>query len=136
MTVHTPSCHLTATTSRQSPSIPSPPPLHPHLDTHNRTKRDPTDQQNKYGYQPFISSPSGCHPPLSTKRLFRNPYFKYHPYHTSTPELRGLLEWCPPFYVPDSAIPLDQVWKSVPVYEGSLPWSDFGQGTRWTREKD
>ncbi|WRT65039.1 uncharacterized protein IL334_001981 [Kwoniella shivajii] len=49
----------------------------------------------KYGFKPFIYSPSGCHPPLSIKRLVRNPYKRYHPYHISNPHLIDLFEWCP-----------------------------------------
>lgn len=70
----------------------------------------------KYGYTPFLSAPSGCHPPLSTKRMLRNPFSRYHPYHTSCPELSDLFEWCPPLIInpPEDA--------PGAVFEGSTPW--------------
>lgn len=85
----------------------------------------------KYGYTPFLSSPSGCHPPLSIKRVNRNPFFRYHPYHTSCPEMAELLEWCPPKRgeVDDPS--------QMQVFEGHVPWRDRKEaaGTGWTREK-
>ncbi|ORY26865.1 hypothetical protein BCR39DRAFT_539840 [Naematelia encephala] len=83
----------------------------------------------KYGYTPFLSSPSGCHPPLSTKRLLRNPYARYHPYHTSCPEISDLLEWCPPLVNPPQG-------EDAPgaIYEGWVPWRDMDDQIRWGRE--
>ncbi|EIW68765.1 hypothetical protein TREMEDRAFT_22767, partial [Tremella mesenterica DSM 1558] len=50
----------------------------------------------KFGFLPFLKDPTGCHDPLILKKINRNPWIKYHGYHVSCPELRGLLEWCPP----------------------------------------
>lgn len=90
---------------------------------------DTTDQyagELKYGYTPFLSSPSGCHPPLSIKRVNRNPFFRYHPYHISCPEMVELLEWCPPIRgdVADAS--------QMQVFEGHVPWREESKG--WGRE--
>ena len=82
----------------------------------------------KYGFLPFLSSPSGCHPPLSTKRSMRNPYARYHPYHSSCPELAELLEWCPPFI----SDPVEDGPELV--FPGHVPWREGEEGTKWDRE--
>ncbi|KAI6026389.1 hypothetical protein PISMIDRAFT_674176 [Pisolithus microcarpus 441] len=60
------------------------------------------------GYRPYTADLYGCHDFLLAKRRARNPFLRFHPYHTSAPELRGLLDWCP----------------SDPrtIYQGPLPW--------------
>jgi hypothetical protein len=88
------------------------------------------DGELKYGYTPFLSSPSGCHPPLSIKRVNRNPFFRYHPYHTSCPEMAELFEWCPP--------QRGQVFEvaEMQVFEGHVPWRDTPKKVSgWTRER-
>ncbi|OCF41160.1 cytoplasmic protein [Kwoniella heveanensis CBS 569] len=111
----------------------------------------------KYGFTPFVHSPSGCHPPLSIKRLVRNPFKRYHPYHISCPELWDLFEWCPDLGArsgktkggKNSGGGSDQVEKVMGEDEegikfpGTLPWTegydplDSGnQGTVWDRERD
>lgn len=93
---------------------------------------DTTEQyagELKYGYTPFLSSPSGCHPPLSIKRVNRNPFFRYHGYHTSCPEMAELLEWCPPQR--GEVAEADQ----MEVFRGQVPWRDQAQkGSGWARE--
>lgn len=89
----------------------------------------------KYGYTPFLSSPSGCHPPLSFKRQLRNPYYKYHPYHTSCPEIVELFEWCPIMRGDVESA------SQMEVFNGPLPWRKAGGRSRlggadWSREKD
>ncbi|GHJ84673.1 hypothetical protein NliqN6_1075 [Naganishia liquefaciens] len=86
----------------------------------------------KYGYQPFTEDPYGCFPPLSLKRLSRNPFMRYHPYHSSTPELAGLLEWCPDHKIqPEAGKPsLDG------LYPLRLPWEETPPPPRWEREQD
>ncbi|KAK4685370.1 hypothetical protein P7C73_g4778, partial [Tremellales sp. Uapishka_1] len=89
----------------------------------------------KYGFTPFLHSPSGCHPPLSTKRILRNPYARYHPYHASNPELVELFEWCPPL----SEASLDEQGSLVGYegYPGSVPWRNGTDGeVMWDRERD
>ncbi|KAJ4483677.1 hypothetical protein J3R30DRAFT_3836699 [Lentinula aciculospora] len=49
-----------------------------------------------------------CHSQLLQKRKNRNHHRRYHPYHTSSPELSELIEWCP-------------VEGSM-LYNGMLPW--------------
>jgi hypothetical protein len=73
----------------------------------------------KYGYTPFLGIPSGCAGSLGEKRLQRNPFAKYHPYHVSCPELVGLLEWCP---APREVQGEDAA--QMEVYKGELPWRD------------
>ncbi|EIN12102.1 hypothetical protein PUNSTDRAFT_99521 [Punctularia strigosozonata HHB-11173 SS5] len=82
-------------------------------------------------YKPYLADLYGCHPPLSTKRLARNSFIRFHPYLVTSDGrsssatasddregdrsvetgdgLRGLLEWCP-----------TDDWTRV--YEGKLPW--------------
>lgn len=84
--------------------------------------------EEKYGYIPFLSSPSGCHPPLSIKRTSRNPFFRYHPYHVSCPELVDLLEWCPPRRGEVGSA------EEMQVFEGKTPWKEDKKGG-WGREK-
>ncbi|OWZ57550.1 cytoplasmic protein [Cryptococcus neoformans 125.91] len=91
----------------------------------------------KYGYLPFLASPSGCHPPLSIKRLLRNPYARYHPYFTSCPELAGLFEWCPAI----QSIKGEETWEGRNSevgmgYPGRVPWDDDKEQVTWDRERD
>ncbi|TYJ52694.1 hypothetical protein B9479_006700 [Cryptococcus floricola] len=92
----------------------------------------------KFGYLPFLSSPSGCHPPLSIKRLVRNPFFRWHPYFTSCPELSGLLEWCPPVQEVHGTETWEGREDEVGVgYPGAVPWkNETASGVTWGREKD
>ncbi|KAJ3862184.1 hypothetical protein EV359DRAFT_45681 [Lentinula novae-zelandiae] len=50
-----------------------------------------------------------CHSELLQKRMTRNHHRRYHPYHTSSPELSELLEWCP---------------AGSTLYNGMLPWTE------------
>lgn len=93
-----------------------------------------TVEQLKYGFTPFLSSPSGCHPPLSYKRLRRNPYSRYHPYHSSCPELVDLLEWCTPVGQPPEMDVDGELIGEAAVYEGWVPWR-VGGDVSWGREK-
>lgn len=65
----------------------------------------------KNGYAPYQLDLYGCHDFLLAKRRTRNPFLRFHPYHASAPELRGLLEWCPD----DAGM----------VYNGPLPWDVY-----------
>ncbi|KAI6044665.1 hypothetical protein EDC04DRAFT_3055900 [Pisolithus marmoratus] len=60
------------------------------------------------GYKPYTIDLYGCHDFLLAKRRARNPFLRFHPYHTSAPELRGLLDWCPN--------------DPRAIYQGPLPW--------------
>ncbi|WVQ84027.1 hypothetical protein IAT38_006172 [Cryptococcus sp. DSM 104549] len=88
----------------------------------------------KYGYTPFLTSPSGCHPPLSIKRLVRNPYFRYHPYFTSCPELAGLMEWCPPVQTVRDGEEEEEGREGM-GYPGEVPWGEKEEVV-WDRERD
>ncbi|ORY89035.1 hypothetical protein BCR35DRAFT_300816 [Leucosporidium creatinivorum] len=59
------------------------------------------------GLEPWLQDIYGCKGNLIAKRRKRNPYRRFHPYHTSSPELEGLLEYCP---------------VGNEVYQGPLPW--------------
>ncbi|KAG2072261.1 hypothetical protein BDR04DRAFT_1096845 [Suillus decipiens] len=63
------------------------------------------------GYAPYELDLYGCHGFLLAKRRARNPFLRFHSYHASAPELRGLLEWCPD----DARM----------VYDGPLPWDVY-----------
>ncbi|WVO15800.1 hypothetical protein L204_103462 [Cryptococcus depauperatus] len=87
----------------------------------------------RHGYLPFLASPSGCHPPLSIKRLIRNPYARFHPYFTSCPELSKLFEWCPPVQKYNDSL----TWDREEEEEGArfpyqLPW-DL-KNVAWSKE--
>ncbi|KZT56192.1 hypothetical protein CALCODRAFT_436109 [Calocera cornea HHB12733] len=71
------------------------------------------DGERKYGYMPFTKDLYGCHSSLLDKRKRRNPHSRYHPFHSSAPELRHLLEWCPP--------------DGVEPFRGPLPWDIHGE---------
>ncbi|KZT24184.1 hypothetical protein NEOLEDRAFT_1067761 [Neolentinus lepideus HHB14362 ss-1] len=58
---------------------------------------------------PYRKDLYGCHPPLSTKRRNRNPFYRYHSYYISAPELAGLMDYCP------------EAGLST-VFDGPLPW--------------
>ena len=93
-------------------------------------------KKRENGYKPFERDLYGCHDFLGKKRKSRNPYRRFHGYHSSgtvalislrvsssllefdqltnvlsdgtAPELRGILEYCPE--------------TGDRVYEGKLPW--------------
>ncbi|KZO90720.1 hypothetical protein CALVIDRAFT_385606 [Calocera viscosa TUFC12733] len=71
------------------------------------------DGERKYGYMPFTKDLYGCHSSLLDKRKGRNPHSRTHPFHSSAPELRNLLEWCPT--------------DGVEPFRGSLPWDVHGE---------
>jgi len=68
------------------------------------------EQQN--GYLPYTLDIYGCHSVLRNKRKQRNPYSRFHPYYTSSPELAGLLDWCPG----------DPDGREDVLFKGPLPW--------------
>ncbi|KAJ8521192.1 hypothetical protein ONZ45_g2079 [Pleurotus djamor] len=65
--------------------------------------------EKKNGYLPYSQDLYGCHSYLLSKRRQRNPFLRFHPYHSSAPELADLLDWCPD--------------APVMTFSGSLPWS-------------
>ncbi|KAF8608712.1 hypothetical protein BDV93DRAFT_518783 [Ceratobasidium sp. AG-I] len=64
--------------------------------------------EHKNGFTPYTQDLYGCHGFLAAKRRSRNIGSRFHPYHSSAPELGPLLDWCPP---------------SNELYRGPLPWS-------------
>ncbi|WWC59174.1 uncharacterized protein I303_101723 [Kwoniella dejecticola CBS 10117] len=108
----------------------------------------------KFGFKPFLDSPTGCHKPLSLKKLLRNPYKKIHPYHISNPELIDLFEWCPPLTPHTPAVGVDdEEDDNLENYDGVqgrsfggvLPWNPNGikgsgdgqdEEITWDRERD
>ncbi|GAA5922133.1 hypothetical protein JCM3775_003502 [Rhodotorula graminis] len=64
--------------------------------------------ERKYGLEPFLADTYGCHGGLLAKRRKRNPYRRVHGYHSSAPELRRLLEYCPA--------------SGTTLFKGALPW--------------
>ncbi|GAA5867819.1 hypothetical protein JCM3774_005867 [Rhodotorula dairenensis] len=63
--------------------------------------------ERKYGLEPYRLDRYGCHGRLLAKRRKRNPFRRFHGYHTSAPELKELFEYCP----------LDNK-----LFAGPLPW--------------
>lgn len=39
--------------------------------------------EKMFGLEPYLKDTYGCHSELISKRKSRNPYRRYHPYHTS-----------------------------------------------------
>ncbi|KAL7415483.1 hypothetical protein BDY24DRAFT_431908 [Mrakia frigida] len=74
--------------------------------------------ERKNGYHPFTLDLYGCHPPLVSKRRRRNPFARWHPYLSSAPELKELLEFCPA-HAGGGEGGLSGLGV---VYEGRLPW--------------
>lgn len=71
--------------------------------------------EREFGYKPFVRDPTGCRPPLVDKRVGRNVDRRWPSYHSSAPELRGLLEWCPT---------VDEVERLTGhEWDGVLPWN-------------
>ncbi|KAK4050748.1 hypothetical protein OIO90_004970 [Microbotryomycetes sp. JL221] len=62
----------------------------------------------EFGLKPWQQDVYGCKGLLLEKRKKRNIYRRFHPYHSSAPELTGLMEHCP----------VNNEW-----FEGRLPWT-------------
>ncbi|GAA5992443.1 hypothetical protein JCM5350_001592 [Sporobolomyces pararoseus] len=60
------------------------------------------------GFKPFEKDFYGCHDFLKGKRRKRNPFRRFHGYHSSAPELREILDYCPE--------------KGDTLFPGKLPW--------------
>ncbi|CUA66832.1 putative protein C57A10,07 [Schizosaccharomyces pombe 972h-] [Rhizoctonia solani] len=67
------------------------------------------DGEHKNGFIPYMRDLYGCHDFLAAKRRLRNTAARFHPYHSSAPELADLLDWCPP--------------SRHQLFSGPLPWS-------------
>ncbi|KDN45177.1 hypothetical protein RSAG8_05092, partial [Rhizoctonia solani AG-8 WAC10335] len=67
------------------------------------------DGEHKNGFIPYMRDLYGCHDFLAAKRRLRNTAARFHPYHSSAPELANLLDWCPP--------------SRHQLFSGPLPWS-------------
>ncbi|POY72356.1 hypothetical protein BMF94_4658 [Rhodotorula taiwanensis] len=65
--------------------------------------------ERKYGLEPYRHDRYGCHGKLLAKRRKRNPFRRFHGYHSSAPELKELFEYCP----------LDNK-----LFDGPLPWDN------------
>lgn len=80
------------------------------IDNEGETSQD-YEGERVNGYEPFEKDLYGCHEFLADKRKTRNPYRRFHGYHSSAPELRGILEFCPV--------------EGDTVYNRELPWTSF-----------
>lgn len=72
-------------------------------------------RQRQNGYLPYLQDVYGCHDFLLSKRRSRNPFNRFHPYFTSSPELVGLFNWCPG---PSEG-------GQTALYMGPLPWDNL-----------
>ncbi|BGP18656.1 hypothetical protein JCM10213v2_006722 [Rhodosporidiobolus nylandii] len=77
------------------------------IDNEGETAGD-YEGERKYGLEPFLRDTYGCHGALLAKRKKRNPYRRWHGYHSSAPELARLLEYCPS--------------SPTTLFPGPLPW--------------
>ena len=81
---------------------------------HSLEVADPSSlRQLQNGYLPYTEDTYGCHGVLLAKRRARNPFLRHHPYYSSAPELRALLDWCPD---------QDSGGDQTDVFPGPLPW--------------
>ncbi|GAA6016156.1 hypothetical protein JCM8202_005432 [Rhodotorula sphaerocarpa] len=76
------------------------------IDNEGDTSRD-YEGERRYGLEPYQRDRYGCHGKLLAKRKKRNPFRRFHGYHSSAPELKELFEYCP----------LDNK-----LFDGPLPW--------------
>ena len=76
---------------------------------HNQSALREAELANSY--RPFVLDPYGCAPPLSTKRLQRNPFRRSHGYgHSSScPELAQLLHHCGPAQYTATRLPWEEL---------------------------
>ncbi|KAH7098402.1 hypothetical protein BKA62DRAFT_713073 [Auriculariales sp. MPI-PUGE-AT-0066] len=72
--------------------------------------------EQQFGYKPYSTDLYGCQGQLLEKRRKRNPFHRFHPYYTSSPEISGLLDFCP--------VPPVRNTRVV-VYDGHLPWTNI-----------
>ena len=79
--------------------------------TSTSTSEAVAEQEHLNSFLPFSADPYGCLPPLSTKRLQRNPFRRSHGYghQSSCPQLHALLHHCGP-----------------DAFSHPLPWDDVG----------
>ena len=76
------------------------------------SSRNDANIQRKNGYIPYTLDTYGCHDMLAEKRRSRNPFIRFHPYLTSSPDLAPLLNFCP-----------NEVHGGpTTIYDGPLPW--------------
>ncbi len=55
---------------------------------------------------PFESDPYGCNSQiLKEKRIQRDPFHRTPPYELTCPDLKELLLWCGPDFIPNSKVP-------------------------------
>lgn len=71
-----------------------------------------TSPQRQNGYLPYTADLYGCHSVLLAKRQKRNPFSRFHSYHTSAPDIGPVLEWCPD--AKDGG--------KTALFRGTLPW--------------
>lgn len=67
--------------------------------------------EKEFGLKPFLEDFYGCKGFLLAKRKKRNPFRRIHPYFTSNPLLREILEYCP--NVGNTVYPKTLPWESV-----------------------
>ncbi|KAG6857773.1 hypothetical protein H0H87_004189 [Tephrocybe sp. NHM501043] len=71
------------------------------------------EDERKNGYVPYSKDLYGCHGVLMSKRRQRNLYSRFHSYYQTSPELRPILDWCPPS---------DSSGERSTLFTGELPW--------------
>ncbi|CDZ98230.1 Uncharacterized conserved protein [Phaffia rhodozyma] len=71
--------------------------------------------EKKFGFDQFKRDLYGCHEFLTEKRRGRNVFRRWHPYHSSAPQLRALMENCPSLNEDDHPVEQD-------LFKGPLPW--------------
>ncbi|GAA5940704.1 uncharacterized protein JCM15063_006333 [Sporobolomyces koalae] len=80
------------------------------IDNEGHTEAD-YEGERQNGYKPFEKDLYGCHDFLLAKRKTRNPYRRFHGYHSSAPEMKGIFEYCPT--------------RGDKVFQGRLPWDSI-----------
>lgn len=82
------------------------------IDTMGEESAEAQQGERQNGYLPYTADLYGCHSVLLAKRQKRNPFSRFHSYHTSSPELGPVLEWCPD----------TKDGGKTASFKGTLPW--------------
>ncbi|KDR75304.1 hypothetical protein GALMADRAFT_249320 [Galerina marginata CBS 339.88] len=82
------------------------------VDPEHDNSSNSVDGERQNGYLPYTVDIYGCHSVLINKRRQRNPFSRFNPYYTSSPEILPLLDWCPG----------NAGGGEDSLFEGELPW--------------
>ncbi|KAF9564768.1 hypothetical protein CPC08DRAFT_705067 [Agrocybe pediades] len=82
------------------------------VDPEHDSGSNAVEGERQNGYLPYAKDIYGCHSTLINKRRQRNPFSRFHPYYTSSPQISPLFDWCPG----------DSEGGGDALFKGTLPW--------------